>query len=147
MPSSIDEAWTTLDRLQHVAQFRLGPQAGHRFAERLTERGERWLSQVLILDSHSPWRPLIARAVLATGDHFVFDIAAGLVLTAPGFHTLAGTRRGSPPAAQTAGVVSTSRKRAVRSSVPNVKRRTTSMGSGTITSTGAANMVTVSPLR
>ena len=31
------------------------------------------------------WGPLVALAVLATGNHFVFDIAAGLILTALGF--------------------------------------------------------------
>jgi hypothetical protein len=41
------------------------------------------------------WSPIVALAVVATGNHFVFDIAAGAVITAAGYalaRTLAGWR-------------------------------------------------------
>ena len=40
----------------------------------------RWAKALAVL-----WGPLVALAVVATGNHYVFDIAAGLVVTASGF--------------------------------------------------------------
>jgi membrane-associated phospholipid phosphatase len=50
------------------------------------------------------WGPLIALAVVATGNHFVFDIAAGMVASVAGYALGAG-------AARTAGL---RRRRSVR---------------------------------
>jgi hypothetical protein len=44
------------------------------------------------------WGPVVALAVVATGNHYVFDIAAGLVVTALGFATARSRVTGSPPA-------------------------------------------------
>jgi hypothetical protein len=40
----------------------------------------RWAKALVLL-----WGPLVTLAVIATGNHFVFDAAAGLVVTAAGF--------------------------------------------------------------
>jgi membrane-associated phospholipid phosphatase len=39
------------------------------------------------------WGPLVALAVVATGNHFVFDVVAGLIVTAAGFGLGALARR------------------------------------------------------
>jgi PAP2 superfamily len=46
------------------------------------------------------WAPTIFLAVVATGNHFVFDIAAGIAVTGLGFGVarLAASRRAAPPA-------------------------------------------------
>jgi hypothetical protein len=53
------------------------------------------------------WGPVIALAVVATGNHYVFDIAAGLVVSAAGYGVgtvaaRASTRRRTPAKAATA---------------------------------------------
>jgi membrane-associated phospholipid phosphatase len=40
----------------------------------------RWAKALALL-----WGPLVALSVVATGNHYVFDIAAGLVVTGLGF--------------------------------------------------------------
>ena len=58
------------------------------------------LSRALALS----WGPLVALAVVATGNHYVFDIAVGLAVTALGFAAGRATARGRGP--RTALVVS-----------------------------------------
>ena len=43
------------------------------------------------------WGPTVALAVVATGNHFVFDIAAGMVAAAPGYGLASGLPRRRPP--------------------------------------------------
>jgi membrane-associated phospholipid phosphatase len=40
------------------------------------------------------WGPLVSLAVVVTGNHYVFDIAAGLVVTAIGYAITRPIRRG-----------------------------------------------------
>jgi hypothetical protein len=47
----------------------------------LAVAARRWWSRTLAL----LWGPAVALAVVATGNHFIFDIAAGLLVTAVGF--------------------------------------------------------------
>ena len=57
----------------------------------------RWTKALAVL-----WGPLVALAVVATANHYVFDIAAGLAVTALGFAAsrlparLEASRAGSP---------------------------------------------------
>ena len=44
------------------------------------------------------WGPLVLLSVVATGNHFVFDAVAGLLITAAGY----GVARPSPPAGRRA---------------------------------------------
>jgi membrane-associated phospholipid phosphatase len=83
-----DKSETSLN--SHVATSFYNPfaavpslHAGFAFAVgiALTVAARRWWSRTLAL----LWGPTVALAVVATGNHFLFDIAAGLLVTATGF--------------------------------------------------------------
>ena len=52
---------------------------------------QRWAKALVLL-----WGPLVTLAVVATGNHFVFDAAAGLVVTSAGFAARHRCSRASP---------------------------------------------------
>ena len=57
------------------------------------------------------WGPLVAVAVVATGNHYVFDIAAGVAVTVLGFYAgryVARRAEAAGPSPQTAGQLATS---------------------------------------
>jgi membrane-associated phospholipid phosphatase len=72
----------------------------------------RWLKALALV-----WGPTVALSVLATGNHFVFDIAAGLIATGAGFAV-----------ARVAGRVPRSRSRARRSRTPSAVAATAALG-------------------
>jgi membrane-associated phospholipid phosphatase len=56
--------------------------------------GNRWLKALLLM-----WGPIIGLAVVATGNHFVFDIVAGVLVSAAGYGvgTLVARSKGRRP--------------------------------------------------
>ncbi len=66
----------------------------------------RWAQFLALL-----WGPLVAVAVVATGNHYVFDIAAGVAVTVLGFYAgryVARRAEAAGPSPQTAGQLATS---------------------------------------
>ena len=70
-----------------------------------------WARMIVLL-----WGPAVALSVVATGNHFVFDILAGLLVTIVGF--LSVRNAGWPPTAGRRSAASSCRIRAVSSGAP-----------------------------